>query len=157
MEASALTPFARQYALLAPMQRKLAHWMYEGRLVKGSSEDPAVHKETLEFKGWNAEVSYGMPSFGNGMEPKGNSPVDGGVIVVQIFPDEFLVAGHHARVDFVPAATGKKRLFIRVEEQHMTPERDWVTDRVWNGDQTDYGLNLKADEDVILRVKLTTY
>jgi hypothetical protein len=157
MEASALTPFARQYALLAPMQRKLAHWMYEGRLVKGSSENPEVHRETLEFKGWNAVVSYGLPSFGDWVQPKGNSPADGGVIVVQVFPDEFLVTGHHARVDFAPLAAGKKRLFIRVEEQHMTPERDWVMDRIWNGDQTDWGLNLKADEDVVLRVRVGTF
>ena len=161
MEASALTPFARQYGLLAPISRKLAHWIYEGRLVKGSSENPAVHKETLEFMGWNAEVSYGMPSFGNGMEPKGNSPVDGGVVIVQLFPDEFLVTGHHARVDFAPEASvaiaGKKRLFVHVEEIHITPENGWATDRIWNGDQTDYGLNLRADEDVVLRVKLTTY
>jgi hypothetical protein len=161
MESGALTPFARQYALLAPIATRLAHWSYEGRLVRGSSENPETHRETLEFSGWNAEISYGMPSFGNGMEPKGNSPVDGGVVIVQLFPDEFLIAGHHARVDFAPAAStalaGKKRLFVHVEEVHVTPKDGWATDRIWNGDQTDYGLNLKADEDVLLRVKVTTY
>jgi Domain of unknown function (DUF5597) len=27
---------------------------------------------------------------------------------------------------------------------------NWKMARIWNGDQTDYGLNLKADENVLL-------
>jgi beta-galactosidase GanA len=158
LESSALKPFAQQYALLAPIQRKLAHWSFEGtKIVKGSSEDPENHRQTLEFAKWNAMVSYGMPSFGDWMQPKGNSPADGGVLVVQLFPDEFLVTGHHARVDFKPVEAGKKRLFLKVEEIEPTADGGWKTMRIWNGDQTDYGLNLKADEDVWLRVTLTTF
>jgi Domain of unknown function (DUF5597)/Beta-galactosidase len=158
MESSALKPFALQYALLGPIARKLAHWSYEGtKIVKGASEDPENHRQTLEFAKWNAVVSYGMPSFGNWMEPKGNSPADGGVLVVQLFPDEFLVTGHHARVDFKPVEAGKKRLFLKVEEVQPTADGGWKAMRIWNGDQTDYGLNLKADEDVWLRVTLTTF
>jgi hypothetical protein len=32
----------------------------------------------------------------------------------------------------------------------------WTRSRLWNGDQTDYGLNLTEDPRV-LRVKLATY
>jgi len=103
-------------------------------------------------------VKFGMPSFGNRMQPKGNTPPDGGVVVVELGKDEYLVAGHHVRVDFKPAfAPGKKRLWLKVEEGNYDAAGNWKTARIWNGDQTDYGLNLKTDENVLLRVRMTTF
>ena len=157
MEADALKPFARQYALLSPIADLLAKGNLEGK-VKGASEDPDHHEQSLDFERWQVHLSYGMPSFGNWMQPKGNDPPDGGVVVLNLGPDEFLVAGHHVRVDFTPTfARDKKRLFLTVEEGSYDRAGNWKTARIWNGDQTDYGLNLKADEDVLLRVKLTTF
>ena len=157
MESSALKPFAQQYSLLAPIARKLAKANLEGKL-QAVSEDPDNHTQALAFERWRAEISYGMPSFGNGMQPKGNSPADGGVVLVELGPDEFLVAGHHARVDFTPTfEPGKKRLLLKVEEGSYDAAGDWKTARVWNGDQTDYGLNLKSDENVLLKVRMTTF
>jgi hypothetical protein len=157
MESSALKPFALQYSLLAPIARKLAKANLEGKL-QGVSEAPLDHTEKLAFDRWRAEIRYGMPSFGNGMRPKGNSPADGGVVLLQLGPDEFLIAGHHARVDFSPTfAPGKKRLWLKVEEGSYDAAGNWKTARIWNGDQTDYGLNLKSDENVLLKVRMTTY
>jgi hypothetical protein len=157
MEPNALKPFAQQYELLAPIARRLAKGNLEGK-VRGSSEDPENHTQTLAFERWNAVLEYGMPSFGNGMQPKGNSPADGGVVILQLGPDEFLVAGHHVRVDFAPTfEPGKKRYWLKVEEGSYDAAGKWKTARIWNGDQTDYGLNLKSDENVLLKVRLTTY
>jgi hypothetical protein len=157
MEANALKPFAPQYELLAPIARKLAKGNLEGK-VQGASEDPENHSQALSFERWQAVITYGMPSFGNWMQPKGNSPSDGGVVILELGPDEFLVAGHHARVDFTPTyAPGKKRLWLKVEEGSYDAAGKWKTARVWNGDQTDYGLNLKADENVLLKVRMTTF
>ena len=157
MDSSALKPFALQYALLAPIARQLAKGNLEGK-VQGTSEDPDNHTQNLEFKRWRAVVSYGMPSFGNWMQPKGNAPPDGGVVILELGPDEFLIAGHHARVDFTPTfAPGKKRLWLKVEEGSYEGAGNWKTTRIWNGDQTDYGLNLKSDENVLLKVRMTTF
>ncbi len=157
MEPSALKPFAEQYALLEPITRLLAKGNLEGK-VRGVSEDPDHHIQTLDFDRWQAVVSYGMPSFGNWMQPKGNTPPDGGVVIVALAPDQFLVAGHHVRVDFTPTfAPGKKRLWLKVEEGSYDTAGNWKTARIWNGDQTDYGLNLNADGTALLRVSLTTY
>ena len=157
MEASALKPVAQQYALLAPIARILAKENLEGK-VRGASEDPDNHTQKLDFERWQAVVKYGMPSFGNWMEPKGNTPPDGGVVILELGPDEFLVAGHHVRVDFTPTfAPGKKRLWLKVEEGSFDTAGNWKMARIWNGDQTDYGLNLKSDENVLLKVTLTTF
>jgi hypothetical protein len=99
-----------------------------------------------------------MPSFGNWMQPKGNTTADGGVVILQLGPDEFLIAGHHVRVDFTPTfEPGKKRLWLKVEEGSYDAAGNWKTARIWNGDETDYGLNLRADENVLLKVRMTTY
>jgi beta-galactosidase GanA len=157
MEASALKPVARQYELLAPIARLLAKGNLEGKL-QGASEDPSNHRQSLNFDRWKAVISAGMPSFGSGMQPRGNAAPDGGVVILQLGPDEFLIAGHHVRVDFVPTfAPDKKRLWLKVEEGSYDGAGKWKTARIWNGDQTDYGLNLKADENVLLKVRMTTY
>ena len=157
MESNALKPFAEQYALLAPIARKLAKGNLDGK-AKGVSEDPETHVQTLAFERWQGVISYGMPSFGNWMQPKGNLPADGGVVILQLGQDEFLIAGHHARVDFTPTfEPGKKRLWLKVEEGSYDGAGNWKTARIWNGDQTDYGLNLKSDENVLLKVRVTTF
>jgi hypothetical protein len=157
MESNALKPFAHQYQLLEPIAGMLAKGNLEGK-VRGTSEDPDNHTQKLEFERWNAVIQYGMPSFGNWMQPKGNSPPDGGVVILELGPDEFLIAGHHVRVDFTPTfAPGKKRLWLKVEEGSYDAAGNWKISRVWNGDQTDYGLNLKSDENVLLRVRMTTF
>jgi len=92
------------------------------------------------------------------MPAKGNNPPDGGALILQLGPDEFLIAGHHARVDFAPTfAPGKKRFWLKVEEGRYDGAGNWKMARIWNGDQTDYGLNLKSDENVLLKVKMTTF
>jgi beta-galactosidase GanA len=157
MMSEVLKPFAQQYELLAPVARLLAKANYEGKL-RGVSEDPAQHTQTLAFDRWTATVNYGMPTSGNEAAPTGNSPPEGGVVVVQLGDDEFLVAGHEARVDFTPAGKpGKKRLWLKVEEGRYDSAGNWKMARIWNGDQTDYGLNLKPDENLLLRVRLTTF
>jgi Domain of unknown function (DUF5597) len=157
MENTALKPVARQYELLEPIACILAEGNLEGK-VRGASEDPDNHTQTLQFDRWNAVLQYGMPGFGNWMQPKGNTPADGGAVILELGPDEFLVAGHHVRVDFRPTfAPDKKRLWLKVEEGSYDAAGNWKTVRIWNGDQTDYGLNLKADENVLLKVRMATF
>ena len=152
-----LAPFANEYALLAPIAGKIAKANLEGE-VRGGSEDPDAHTQTLEFERWHLNLSYGLPAFGNWIKPKGNSPPDGGAIIVRLGPDEFLVTGHHVRVDFTPAFDqAKKRLFLEVAEGSYDAAGTWKTARIWNGDQTDYGLNLRAEGDMLLKVKVATY
>jgi hypothetical protein len=80
---------------------------------------------------------------------------EGEALVVQLQPDEFLVAGVHCRVDFAAVAPKLQRQFLAVEEGSYVGDR-WVSVRIWNGDQTDYGLNF-TDMPQVLRVRLMTY
>jgi beta-galactosidase GanA len=89
--------------------------------------------------------------------PPGSKKPSGGVLIAQIGPDEYLVTGLHCRVSI--SLSDKKStehsLFDRVEEGQYQNGK-WVFERVWNGDETDYGLNFTSAPQV-LRVKLATY
>jgi beta-galactosidase GanA len=148
--------FALNYELMGPMQREIARLNFEGK-VKAVAEDPAVHQQTLEFGPWTATVAYGLRVFGRAANAPGNAEPVGRALVAQLGPDEFLVTGVSARVDFKPtdAASGKHREFERVEEGIYVDGR-WKFLRLWNGDQTDYGLNFTMQPQV-LRVSLMTY
>ena len=148
-----LEPFALNYKIVGPMQREIARLSFEGE-VKGASEDADVHQASLDFGSWKANISYGLPQFGPGNNPPGNTEPSGGVIVAQLGENEFLVTGVHARIDFEPSG-GKQRQFLRVEEGHYQNGR-WEFIRVWNGDQTDWGLNFTAAPQV-LRATLGSY
>jgi beta-galactosidase GanA len=79
------------------------------------------------------------------------------VLIAEIGKDEYLVTGRHARVSFQPGKDrkGVHYLYDRVEEGRYEDGK-WVFLRVWNGDQTDYGLNF-TDQPRVLHVKLATY
>jgi beta-galactosidase GanA len=148
--------FALNYELIGPMQREIAKLNFEGK-VKAVSEDPAVHSTTLEFGPWTATVAYGLRVFGRAANPPGNAEPAGRALVAQLGPDQFLVTGVSTRVDFrlTDAANGKHREFVKVEEgTYLDGKFKFL--RIWNGDQTDYGLNFTTQPQV-LRVTLMTY
>ena len=86
--------------------------------------------------------------------PTADQPV-GGFAAIQLGPDTFLLAGTDVRVRFA-RTDGAPSELLRVEEGRLAPDGGWVATRVWNGDQTDYGLNLTSAPQV-LRVKLGRY
>jgi len=147
--------FAHDFELIGPMQREIARLNFEGK-VQAVAEDPAVHSQDLKFGPWTATVAYGLRVFGRAVNAPGNADPVGRALVAQLGPDEFLVTGVSARVDFRPTdAGGKHREFVRVEEGTYVDGK-WKFLRIWNGDQTDYGLNFTTQPQV-LRVTLMTY
>jgi beta-galactosidase GanA len=163
VDAKALENFAVHYRLLAPMQRQWAKLAFENP-VWGVGEADDSKAETLDLGGrWNARISYGEWQFGSieapwmaKAEKQPNREVpDGGALIAQLSPNEFLITGYRARVTF-GSAKGERFMMARVEEGHFDAKGQWVFDRLWNGDQTDYGLNLTTLPQV-LKVKLATY
>ncbi|HEX8785055.1 MAG TPA: DUF5597 domain-containing protein [Telluria sp.] len=47
-------------------------------------------------------------------------------------------------------------MYARVEEGHFAADGRWIMERNWNGDQTDYGLNLPATPTV-LKIRMGQY
>jgi hypothetical protein len=151
-----LAPFALNYRLAGPIDREIARLNFEGNL-QAVSEEKGKPEQTLQFDPWTFTVKYGLPQFGSGEHPPGNPDPIGGALIGQLGENEFLVAGIHCRVDVEPSdkGTGKQRQFLRVEEGTYE-EGVFQPARIWNGDQTDWGLNFTSAPQV-LRVSLGTY
>ena len=159
-------PFGTVYKLFGGMDRVWAKLSYESQ-VWGVSEPDDHTAQTLDLGAkWNAKVTYrqwqfGMPEWDPENKagfPEGSDVPSGGVAVAKLSDNEFLVAGLNARISFGngPANKDKGMLLDRVEEGHYDAGGKWVFERVWNGDETDYGLNFTG-EPVLLKVRLATY
>jgi Domain of unknown function (DUF5597) len=119
------------------------------RVFRKKTANPS---QILDFGTWQAVISYGLGQFGRRAEPPGNPEPSGRAFIAQLGPDEFLVSGFFCRVDFRPADTNKQRVFLRAEEGTYK-NGTFQPIRIWNGDQTDWGLNFTSVPQV-LRVKL---
>jgi hypothetical protein len=146
-----LAPTAQNYQLVGPMMREVARLNFEGKLQAVAEEKGKV-TETLQFGPWEAVVSYGAR---RNNAAAGNPEPTGRVLVAQLKPGAFLVAGSFVRVDFRPADQSKHRQFMKVEEG-VYENGTFRFQRIWNGDQTDWGLNFGA-EPLVLRLSVGTY
>jgi beta-galactosidase GanA len=155
VDSETLATFGQNYRLVEPMMRELALLSFAGKLW-GAAEPTDTHEHIVGLGSrWQAVVSYGRPQFGLDA-PTGNPTPSGGVLIAELAADEYLVTGFHARVNFEWAQKSERRfMYARVEEGRYVNGR-WTFERVWNGDQTDYGLNFTSLPQV-LRVRLATY
>jgi hypothetical protein len=141
---------ALNYKMLEPIMREVARLNFEGKLQAVAEEKDEL-KQTLDFGNWQAVVSYGVARNGS---PKGNSEPIGRALIAKNGENEFLVTGAFCRVDF-KAASGGQRDFLRVEEGGYE-KGAWRPLYIWNGDETDWGLDFSSAPQV-LRVSLGTY
>jgi beta-galactosidase GanA len=146
---------AENFALIGPMDRVLARLNFEGSL-ETAVEEAGRAEVSLNFGKWQAVVSFGYPQYDGGRTPPGTKDHHGRALVARLSPDEFLVTGIDARILFrlVSGENGHMQL-LRAEEGQY--ERGtWKFLRLWNGDQTDFGLNF-THQGKVVRVKLGTY
>lgn len=131
-------------------------WNAESTGGEEKAKNPEDYTQHLDLGEWRAEVTYGRPMFWIA-PPEGNSPSSGGAVIAELGNNEYLVTGFRSRVTFSPnrELKGEQFTMARVEEGHFE-DGEWVFERVWNGDQTDWGLNFTSRPH-LLKVKLATY
>jgi beta-galactosidase GanA len=154
--------FATKFALMAPIARDWARLSFEHPTIGFAKGDDASDQSAVMGR-WKVSAQYGLWLFGEPdwtwmkmpPNPKKDQPI-GGAALIQLGPDEFLVAGSDVRIRFGLSKPGaaENSQFMSVEEGTFEQGR-WVVRRRWNGDQTDYGLNLTRP--TLLKVRLGTY
>ncbi|MDR6146025.1 beta-galactosidase GanA [Sphingomonas sp. SORGH_AS870] len=161
LDAATLDAFAGPYGAVAGVMRDWARLAFEHPTWGASKPDDGADVKTV-MGDWSIQGSFGQWQFGEKSwswlksepAPWGKEPV-GGLAVIQLSRDEFLMTADHVRVRFEPATPDPRAMVLRVEEGHFTEGR-WVMDRLWNGDQTDYGINI-VDRPVVLKVVMGRY
>ena len=158
MDADAIAPFAANFALFRPIERLWAKLAFAGK-TWGCAEpnDPATsHTQVMKLGRYVATASFGRSDFGDA-PPTGNEFPSGGVAIAELAPDEYLVTGFHARVEFALADAKAGNLIVdRIEEGYYDVDGKWQFQRVLNGDQVDWGLNFSAAPQM-LRIRLASY
>lgn len=157
-----LEPFAENFRVFAPMSREWARIAFENE-TWGVAKPDDGSSQVLDLGRWQATVQYGQWQFGmeewfqDVVEPAFADEPVGGAVIARLGPDEFLVIGRYARVylGLAEPAPGEHGTILRVEEGRFEEDR-WVMERVWSGDQTDYGLNF-TDLPQVLRVTMAVY
>jgi beta-galactosidase GanA len=164
VNADTIAPFASLYEVLAPMARDWAEISAEHEVWGVSKPDDGA-AQSIDLGRWRAQVDYGEWQFGysnwtwlgkQDPPPQRDKP-EGGALIAALGDNDYMVIAQDARVSFALTDPNSAHgmMYERVEEGHYQ-DGQWVADRVWNGDQIDYGLNFTARPRV-LHVKLATY
>jgi len=144
---------AANFALLGPISRQIAQWNFDGHL-KTAVEEPGAAQQELDFGPWQATVSFGFPQH-DGRRPPGTKDAHGVALVAQLGPDEFVVTGMDASISFhQPGKLAGQRMQILAAEQGTYENGEWHKLRLWNGDETDRGLQFQPNEPTIIRIRL---
>ena len=162
LDDATLDAFALPYAAIGSMMRDWARIAFE-KPTWGVAKTDDGAAQTTTMGGWTITASWGEWQFGmkdwtwlkSDPAPWAKEPV-GGLAVAQLAADEFLLIGDHVRVN-IAAAKGSPPggMVVRVEEGTFRDGR-WVMSRVWNGDLTDYGINM-INKPQVLRVTMGRY
>ena len=148
---------AENYALIGPLEAQVARWNLEGKL-QTAVEEPGKARLEMRFGDVVATASFGFPQK-DGEAPPGTPDAHGRVLVAQNGPLEFVVTGFDSSVSFTLTPTYAKANNSQIEilraEEGTYENGVWKTARIWNGDQTDRGLNFReGDHGQVVRIRL---
>jgi hypothetical protein len=134
----------------------VAQLNFDGKL-QTAIEDKGSVRTPLHFGDVDAVVSFGFPQR-DGETPPGNADSHGRAMVAQLGPLEYLVTGFDASVSFrltdtTDKAQNQQLEILRAEEGRYV-NGSWQALRIWNGDQTDRGLNFKGSHPEVIRIRL---
>jgi hypothetical protein len=122
-------------------------------------EEEAIRSSTLKFDNYDILVSFRPSMRASGLVPASTGPQQpsGRVMVGQLGPDEFLIMGFDAALDFRPAwgssFTGAQ--FVQVEEG-VYEDGVWKRTEIRNGDFSTRGVVLPGT-GAMVRVKAVRY
>jgi beta-galactosidase GanA len=157
LDKSTLDAFALPYGAIGSIMRDWARIAWERPTWGVARPDDSLPVSTT-MGAWTIRASWGEWQFSSKTNFKSDPPEwanekIGGVAVAQLSDDEFLVIGDHARLT-IEAAPGSPPggMIVRVEEGAFEKGR-WTKAMIWNGDLTDYGINL-VDRPQVLKITM---
>ncbi len=149
-------PLAQSYNVLAQLSDLIT--THQGKSsLDGSLVDKNVSADTLTFGQYRFTVKHDY-TLGWSPDAKNESWPHGGVAVIQVGEDEFMVAGTGVVITF-SSATDNSRVGILTIEEGTYNHGKWTPGRVLNGDQSHQGRHLRfpAGHTGIQRLVLYKY
>ena len=150
-------PFADNCRLLEPVLPLIASLQGTGKL-HAAVEEAHLTEKLIRSEKYDILVQFGTPHIEYGGIFGTQTPkLSGRALVAEVAPDEFIVMGFDARVDFRTSRSSKfqNAQFLRVEEGTFV-NGEWKAARLLNGDEAFFGFFLPAG-GAMVRAKLTSY
>ena len=150
---------AENFALVQPMSGEIAQLNFDGKL-QTAIEDHGAARQTLHFGSVDAMFRLAFHSAMASFRPEHRT--------VRVAPwwrssahSSFLLPASTPALVFrlrqlVDGKTGTSQLEILRADQGNYNQGVWTTSRIWNGDQTDRGLNFRAHNTEVVRIRLHT-
>lgn len=137
---------AKNYDLLSGAVHPITELQGTGRL-RAVGQEEGLSEKLVRLENYDLLISFGYPSW------KDQSEQTGRVLIGQLGPNEFLLAGFDAKFEFRPKyGSGYNNAeYVLVEQGHYEGEQ-WVRERIWNGDALYY--STLPHDGAILRIKL---
>ncbi|SMF56224.1 Beta-galactosidase GanA [Alteromonadaceae bacterium Bs31] len=160
-----INAFAANYALIADGSSEWARLGFENG-IWGAARGDDNKPRHFDLGDWHAKISFDewpfgyrawLPANSKGLK-NANEFNNAGLLITKINETTFLATGTNARIEFSAdpkALPGEKAIFVSVEEVKFQ-NGEWVFQRMWNGDQTDYGLNFTTLNKTF-RITLASY
>ncbi|CAD5283097.1 Beta-galactosidase GanA [Alteromonas sp. 38] len=157
--------FAANYALIKNAASEWSRLGFENG-IWGAARGDNNGSRHFNLGSWLAEVSFDEWPFGyrawsasnaTGLKQP-NEFKNAGVLIAKMDENVFLVTGKNARIEFKKnneTLPNQQAIFVSVEEVEFT-DAEWLFQRMWNGDQTDYGINF-TDLNKTFRITLGSY
>ncbi|WP_198152237.1 DUF5597 domain-containing protein [Granulicella tundricola] len=151
------------FRLLGGFDRELAKLAFEGKVRTAVEENGIAQKEIVLGSGLSAvrvvvsfPPAYDPPASPVSVSSDTTQLHEGRVVVGELGGGEFLVAGIDCRVMFEAPVHSKTQVQMLTVEEGRYDGETWVPGRLWNGDETDYGLNF-GGKGSLLKVKIGSY
>ena len=148
-------PIAMNYRLLSPLLAVIAKYQYTGKLhalIQGVSQGEGMGEAIPIDRGLAATVQFTAPF----SPPKPR----GGGILIELAPDDFIVAGAGLNGDFVKLQGPPGKAEVLSVEEGTFKAGQWVSSRRLNGDELHVSLPMHGsrfslpEDGRILRVRL---
>lgn len=161
LDPATIAAFASKYRFMAPMTQGWASFAAR-HTGWGAAKHADAADQVQDFGEWRVALQFDRWMIGDESwtfahpDPAPTQgKLTGGAAIFPLDANSFLVVGSDVRVRFSrPAGQGSAPWqYLAVEQGHLDSTGAWVAERPWNGDQTDYGLNL-PEHPVMLRVAL---
>ena len=147
-----LAPFAKEYAMIAPMIDEIAEWSFEGK-IKAVVEREDFADQSIDFGDWKATIMFGGNGRGNAA-PVHTKPT-GKMMIVKLSENKFILIGTECHMTFQPNGKneGKAWQYGQVEEGQFEKGKFKLL-RIQNGDETDWGGPGFGETPTVLRTTL---
>lgn len=146
-----LLPYAQEYAMVEPMMREMAQWSFDGRIVSVIEREDHL-AQTIDEGEWQVIIQFGD---GNRNKALPNAKPLGKVMIIKSVDNKFIAMGTFSRISFKPQGKNICRAwqFIKVEEGHFE-NGAFKSERILNGDETDWGGPYLGNILIVLKIEL---